>query len=275
MTFPELSFFATQNVFAPGKQAIISKKFMGPYDFIVLGDIVEPVKPAMRRAVMHALKPDTGHNSTQLFKRDAVPAAASQTDKQRMKAMMDDFHEDDFGFAKDVVGDEDAYKACFSSRNYDIGKADPSCLTGLTTPGPDFDIRYCAGVYRLETSSDAHDPGKVLYVDALQRTIWSKSPLPLMIFSWLVMADIDIKQSELDHMSDRYKSTDAGPRRDEILVLQTTERAYFDLPVGEIESRSTSAPGGMGSNQYLKLNLYSCIDGHCLSCLMEVVSKSA
>lgn len=165
---PQLDFFRTQNVFAPGKTAIEATRTIAPYDFVVLGDIPHPLNmlppaPTNRLSSNRTLLQSRRHDAWNNLR--AAPAKhylkkarslATAPDVERGKALFETVYTDELGFAREFVsavrtGEPSLVDSFFKSKGYSLDTIGTNCMDALSVPGPDFDLRFVGGMYSLET----------------------------------------------------------------------------------------------------------------------------
>ncbi|KAF2689359.1 hypothetical protein K458DRAFT_400132 [Lentithecium fluviatile CBS 122367] len=198
LTLPELDFFATQNVFVPGQQAILAKRTISPYDFVVLGDIASPANmlPPVQNHKLISL-PANHQKQHVAWNRLRAPlikyhlakvrSLRSAPDVDRMKAMYNALYTDDFGFAHDFIagltsGDQSVFEGALSKRGYDLSSVDAGCMDSLTVPGPDFDLRFVGGAYKF----NAGETESIIFVSPKTRVLY---------LDWSPVMDQKIDQS--------------------------------------------------------------------------------
>lgn len=156
--FKGLNFFSAQNVFVPGVRFIKATEVMLPHDAVILGTM--PQVEEKRGAA------------------SAVETAYGQLEQQKppvpLSKFLDDIYRDNYFFG-DLVraamdGKPDEVSAIIHAKGFDIKEGEPmATILKLSKPGPDFDIRYAGGAYKITNPSDL--PYKELFVHSCLRTV--------------------------------------------------------------------------------------------------------
>ncbi|TGO22558.1 hypothetical protein BPAE_0163g00190 [Botrytis paeoniae] len=157
--FQGLNYFSAQNVFVPGVKFIEAKTEMMPYDVVLLGAMPE--------------QPDEPTGYRTLPRRTVMMSDYATTDP------IGDFIEDIYSngyFLGDLIhhianNNPAGVTQVIQDRgfeNLDLAEVQQT-LTRLSTPGPDFDVRYAGGSYQVQDTSSS--PVKELFVHSRYRNI--------------------------------------------------------------------------------------------------------
>lgn len=160
----ELSFFAAQNVLVPGVKFIKANEVIVPHDVVILGTMPRSDSKVMPASALMSL--------------GSVPvteAAFASSNGGTFAELLDELYTDD-AFLGEVLNrgisgkPEDVY-SLFEERGYKFDKDHVmNAVQELTTPGPNFDLRYAGGVYEVRGGDDKHQ----ILVHPVHRTIFGE-----------------------------------------------------------------------------------------------------
>ncbi|KAH6604998.1 hypothetical protein Trco_006705 [Trichoderma cornu-damae] len=139
-----LSFFAAQNVLVPGVEFIKSSEAMAPHDVVILGTMPRSKGKSNLASPLTSLA--------------AIPKSASAGSAPSggggLADLLDELYSND-AFLGDflnrgISGELKDVYALLAEKSYNLDTSHVvDEVQGLTTPGPDFDLRFAGGVYEV------------------------------------------------------------------------------------------------------------------------------
>jgi hypothetical protein len=148
-----LNYFATTNIFAPGKKFIDIKgpsDVYTPYDVLILGQVADDFTPVgVTRSLKHSLNLRAG----QIPLKDINAFVQDMNTGKPVLAP---------ALASLQTGDEQQITDFIASSGYDLSPEALDAVLATADPGPNFDIRQVAGVYAFDAPPDT---GYIMKVD--------------------------------------------------------------------------------------------------------------
>ncbi len=142
----DFDFFATQNVFAPGRHIIkvdSSQGMAAPHDVLMVGDIVDPAALVSLPTPLASIDSADGG--------DTNPAPGPQP-LARLKMLLlndQDFVQKTFAALRD--GKSQDFEKAVSDKQLTVSDSDLQTLREQASASPSFDIRLAAGLYKIDS----------------------------------------------------------------------------------------------------------------------------
>ncbi|KAK3986197.1 hypothetical protein QBC44DRAFT_344793 [Cladorrhinum sp. PSN332] len=163
-----LEYFTTTNIFAPGKHLLSvsgASSVYTPYDVIILGNVVDT--PAM------TVSAPTWANADDQKKLVGVAAKAANDKKKNMSDLINDL-----SLGRPILrqltaaglsdGDDDGQVVAqvLEKAGYQITNDDAMKALEAENPGPNFDVRFVAGLYSFDKPADLSGDSNRMMIDA-------------------------------------------------------------------------------------------------------------
>jgi hypothetical protein len=174
MQFPGLDTFTTQNTFAPGMHFLKLSEVMIPHDVILMGAMVSPTRTSVQPS--EALVQDKGMLRVAV-RSLSLEATADNSSPFQLQKLIDCLYRDNFFLGEclqlALEGTLDELQSFLQGQGFHITPESLKKLAAWTSPGPEFDIRFAGGAYRIR--SDGPRQFLELFVDPVNRTLFGKS----------------------------------------------------------------------------------------------------
>ncbi|KAJ4269006.1 hypothetical protein NW762_003079 [Fusarium torreyae] len=166
MSFPKLDFFETQNVFAPGTRFITAKNVLFPDDLVLTG--------MMARAGDEE-KPDVSTGDEVAYSSFISGPEGSSVSVQAspLRPLLDRLYSNNrFLGALSTMsqdGEPQGVVAWLKQQGFAISNDDLKALDAMRTPGPDFDVRFAGGAYKLKAQGLDY---QTLFIHCVTRKVY-------------------------------------------------------------------------------------------------------